>query len=125
MNNTTLKNILSNKDKTKYHFHFVGIGGVSMYGLAIFLFELGHKISGSDTQYSQNVKNLIKMGINVENRHKKTNVVGANFVIYSYAVENNIEVKEAKRQKIKRTKIFPSFVILSHTSDFLRGIIIM
>lgn len=95
-----IKNILCGKDKNKYHFHFVGIGGVSMYSLAIYLKNLNQEIRGSDVRQSQNTKNLQKKGINISFGHKQENVFGADFVVYSFAVENNVEVKAAKALKI-------------------------
>lgn len=96
----TITNILSGKSKKKYKFHFVGIGGVSMSLLALIFKELGQTISGSDTRRSENVKKLISSGVDVCIGHNEKNVVGADFVIYSFAVENNVEVKKAKEIEI-------------------------
>ena len=95
-----IKNILSGKDKNKYRFHFVGIGGVSMCSLAIYLIDLNQEVSGSDVRQSQNTKVLQKRGINISFGHQQKNVFGADFVVYSFAVENNVEVKTAKALKI-------------------------
>lgn len=95
-----IKNILYGKDNGKYHFHFVGIGGVSMHSLAIYLNNLNQGVSGSDVRHSQNTKNLQKKGIRVNFGHKQENITGADFVVYSFAVENNVEVKAAKALNI-------------------------
>lgn len=95
-----LNDIICGKNKNKYHFHFVGIGGVSMYSLAIYLKELGQEVSGSDTKKSKNVERLRARGIKVYKQHKKENVYNCKFVIYSYAVEGCVEVKEAERLNI-------------------------
>lgn len=83
------------------HIHFVGIGGVSMSSLAIFAKESGFKVSGSDCNSSQLTKNLQNMGIDVFYSHNASNIAGANLVVYSNAVENNVEVIMAKNQNIK------------------------
>ena len=44
------------------HVHFIGIGGISMSGLAEILLKENFKISGSDTKSSEIVDHLIAMG---------------------------------------------------------------
>ena len=46
----------------KKKFHFVGIGGVGMSGLAEILINLGHKVSGSDRQSSELTDYLSGLG---------------------------------------------------------------
>lgn len=89
-----LKSILSKKNK--YNIHFVGIGGVSMASLAIYLKKMGHEVTGSDIQQTDNTKKLEQEGIKICYSHKAKNVYGAHCVIYSNAVERGVEVKTAK-----------------------------
>ena len=42
---------------TKLHIHFIGIGGISMSGIAHILLEQGHSISGSDRNASPITEN--------------------------------------------------------------------
>ena len=45
------------------HIHFIGIGGISMSGLAEILHEEGFTISGSDSKESDLTKTLAAKGI--------------------------------------------------------------
>lgn len=54
--------------------HFVGIGGVSMSGLALMLHSLGHHVTGSDTANSLNVRELQAAGIRVALGHHACNL---------------------------------------------------
>ena len=45
--------------------HFIGIGGISMSGLAHLLFEKGYEVTGSDRSLSDSVKGLKELGIEV------------------------------------------------------------
>lgn len=47
------------------HIYFVGIGGISMSGLAEILREKGFQVSGSDRQASPLTKSLEEKGITV------------------------------------------------------------
>lgn len=95
-----IKNILTGKDKTKYKFYFVGIGGVSMFSLAILLKQLNMEVEGTDASVSKNTKTLQKMGIKVNYKHNAQNIVGASVVVYSFAVQNSVEVQKAKELNI-------------------------
>ncbi len=60
--------------KQPVHIYFVGIGGISMSGLAEVLFEAGFKVSGSDRQPSALTKALEEKGITVFYGQKKQNI---------------------------------------------------
>ena len=51
------------------HIHFIGIGGISMSGLAEILHEEGFTISGSDSKESDLTKTLAAKGIKVRQYH--------------------------------------------------------
>lgn len=89
-----LSNIV--KFKKKYRIFFVGVGGVSMYQLAIYLKEMGHDVLGSDIQQNEYTTKLENKDIKVFYEHNKKNVEGVDVVFFSYAVENGVEVKWAK-----------------------------
>lgn len=48
--------------KQPIHVHFIGIGGISMSGLAEILLKEHFKISGSDSKESELTDNLTSMG---------------------------------------------------------------
>lgn len=83
------------KDKK---FHFIGIGGISMSGIAEILIKKGMIVTGSDMQESNNITNLRKLGINITIGENKKLIQDADIIIYTAAIsENNEELKEAKR----------------------------
>lgn len=96
----TILNILKCKDKSVYNFYFVGIGGISMHSLCVRLLNIGQKVGGSDARRSKISKELQKLGVKVHYGHNPKNVLGADFVIYSFAVRDNVEVKKAQELKI-------------------------
>lgn len=69
--------------------HFVGIGGISMSGLAEILFKKGYHISGSDINETHITRHLQSLGIEVVMRHKASNAYGADLVVYTAAVSSD------------------------------------
>lgn len=43
-------------------FHFVGIGGIGMSGIAQILLDMGYEVSGSDIKENKNIELLRKKG---------------------------------------------------------------
>ena len=85
--------------------HFIGIGGIGMSGMAELLFNLGHKVSGSDLNKTSITKHLDTLGIKISIGHKKINIKGVDLVVYSSAVSlDNIEIQEAKNNNIPYIK---------------------
>lgn len=83
------------------HIHFVGIGGIGMSGLAIVLHNLNFKVTGSDINRTDITHNLRKKGIKVFYKHEKSNIGGADVVVYSTAIKkDNPEITEARRINI-------------------------
>jgi UDP-N-acetylmuramate--alanine ligase len=83
------------------HFHFTGIGGIGMSGIAEVLLNLGYIISGSDLKLSATTDRLAQMGARIHEGHAAGNVAGARALVVSSAVsESNPEVQEARRLNI-------------------------
>lgn len=78
--------MLKNLEKGK-RIHMIGIGGVSMSGLAEIALNMGYKLSGSDMNESDTVMNLRKNGIEVFIGHNAKNVIGADLVVYTAAIK--------------------------------------
>ena len=55
-------------------YHFIAIGGVGMSGLAKYLLEDGHTVSGSDIAESKYIDKLRKLGAEVSIGHSADNV---------------------------------------------------
>lgn len=91
------------KDIKNGRVHFIGIGGISMSGLAEFLLTNGYTVTGSDVMDSYIIQDLRNKGIEIEIGHKASNVVGADLVVYTSAIithGENPEIEEAKRRNI-------------------------
>jgi UDP-N-acetylmuramate--alanine ligase len=87
------------------HYHFIGIGGIGMSGIAQLLLTRGQKVSGSDVKESALTRSLAKQGAQVFIGHQAANVAGADIVVYSSAIkDDNPEMLEAKSKGIKIVK---------------------
>ncbi len=77
---------------------FIGIGGVSMRGLAKYLISRGYIVSGSDKVKTCATKELEKLGVNVFYSHCASNIANADAVVYSCAIsKDNPEFCQAKK----------------------------
>lgn len=86
------------RDFSGGHIHFIGIGGISMSGLAQILHSRGYKVSGSDLVQSPITQKLSSMGIKVFTDHRADNIKSADLIAYTAAVkDDNPELVEAKR----------------------------
>src|SRR6266566_1272804 len=86
---------------SRQHFHFAGIGGIGMSGIAEVLLNLGYTISGSDLKLTATTDRLATLGATVYEGHDAKNVEGAKALVVSSAVdESNPEVQEARRLQI-------------------------
>lgn len=82
--------------------HFIGIGGVSMSGIAKILINNGIKVSGSDISESDSVLELRSLGADVKIGHKAENITCQDVVVYTSAVhDDNPEIIAAKEKGIK------------------------
>lgn len=112
--------------KKGQHVHMIGIGGISMSGLAEILVKWGYKVSGSDLKYSEIIGKLRESGITVSIPHSSININGADAVVYTAAVKNDnpemIRAKELNLLTIDRasllgeiTKKYPKTIGISGT----------
>lgn len=89
------------RDFAGRHIHFIGIGGISMSGLAEILIERGYLISGSDLKLSALTRRLEEKGAVIHQGHSGQNINGADLIVYTAAVkDDNPELAEAKKQNI-------------------------
>ncbi len=112
-----------NKYKNIY---MIGIGGVSMSGLAEHLSHFDFKISGSDAKESDNTKHLKTLGIQVEIGHHPEKMAQSDLVVYTaaipindpeflYAKENNIKMMERSEFLGELTKSYKECICVSGT----------
>ena len=81
--------------------HFIGIGGISMSGLAAILLKNGFKVSGSDMKESEITMRLQEHGANIYIGHSADNVKNSDLVVYTAAVpSDNPELLFARNNNI-------------------------
>ncbi len=78
--------------------HFIGIGGVSMSGLAKLLLTRGFTVSGSDSKESDFTRHLEELGIRVMYGQRAENITeGIDLIVYTAAIHpDNPEFAAAK-----------------------------
>src|SRR5512140_1436341 len=104
------------------HIHFVGVGGAGMSGIAEVLRNLGYVISGSDLSDSPTLRRLQELGITTCIGHAASNVIGADAVVTSTAVQaDNPEVVAARQRNIP---VVPRAMMLAELMRLKQGIAI-
>ena len=87
---------------TPVHVHFMGIGGISMSGLAEILLDENFTISGSDSKESALTRHLEQKGVQIFYGQRAKNITpGIDLVVYTAAIhEDNPEYAAAKEKNI-------------------------
>ncbi len=86
----------------KRHVHFIGIGGISMSGLAQILLHNHIEVSGSDMKDSHLVEELRAHGAAISIGHSAQNITDPDLVVYTAAIkDDNPELVEARRRGIE------------------------
>ena len=87
----------------KKHVYMIGIGGISMSGIAEILVNYGYEVSGSDVVESDMVKHLEDNGIKVNIGQVSANITeDIDLVVYTAAIkEDNEELVKAKELGIE------------------------
>lgn len=94
--------------------HLIGIGGIGMSGIALFLKSLNCNVQGSDKCDNSECKRLEKNNIKIFIGHHPENVIGADYVIISSSIkESNVELVEAKKRGIIVAHRFDVLPIMS------------
>ncbi|MDO4563810.1 MAG: UDP-N-acetylmuramate--L-alanine ligase [Clostridia bacterium] len=82
--------------------HFIGIGGISMSGLAHILIHDGCVISGSDRSDCTHINELRSLGADISIGHSAENIKFQDLVVYSAAIgKDNPELVRARELGIK------------------------
>ena len=90
-----------NSLKNCKHIHLVGIGGVSMSGIAEIMHHGGFEITGYDAVSSATTERLISHGIKVVTSHDLSEVNTADLVVYTAAISpDDPELVEAHNMNI-------------------------
>ncbi len=72
-----------------WHYHFLGIGGIGMSGLAEVMHRRGFRVSGSDIRDDGSLSRLRELGIQIHIGHEKTALEGVQAVVYTPALPGN------------------------------------
>ena len=84
--------------------HFIGIGGISMSGLAVICLNLGYSVSGSDSASSHMTEKLEKMGARISIGQSSANIDPSfDLVVYTAAISSENEELVASRNLNIRT----------------------
>lgn len=88
--------------QTPIHIHFIGIGGISMSGLAEILLKEGFTVSGSDNKETPLTDHLTEKGASIFYGQKASNIIdGIDVVVYTAAIhDDNEELMEVRRRNI-------------------------
>ena len=102
------------------HLHFIGIGGSGMSGIAEVLLNLGYNVSGSDLQAGAATQRLSALGAKILLGHQAANIIGADAIVVSTAVQaDNPEVIAAREAGIP---IVPRAQMLAELMRLKQGI---
>lgn len=71
------------------HYHFIGIGGIGMSGLAQILLSRGMTVSGSDIAYGPTVEILVQKGAKFYLGHRGEHISPASHVVYSTDIKTD------------------------------------
>ncbi len=84
--------------KNYQNIYMIGIGGISMSGLAHILVKWNYNVSGSNNEESSTTKELISNNIHVNIGHNANNITNAiDLVVYTAAIkDDNVELVKAK-----------------------------
>ena len=75
--------------KPSSHIHFIGIGGISMSGLAQIMLKKGFIVTGSDRAKSSITEKLEVLGAKIFYEHSEKNIDGADVIVYTAAVHSD------------------------------------
>ena len=95
------------------HYHFIGIGGIGMSGLATLLLQQKFTVSGSDRTANTATKSMAEKGAVVYHGHEAANIKPGMTVVYTTGVDcSNPEYSAAQSSGCN----------LIHRSDLLKEV---
>ncbi|OON97527.1 MAG: UDP-N-acetylmuramate--L-alanine ligase [Epulopiscium sp. Nele67-Bin005] len=106
--------------------HFIGIGGISMSGLAHIMHTNGYSISGSDRMSSHTTKHLETLGITVIPTHSANNICDdIDMVVYTGAIapdnEELVKARETVKYVLSRSKFLGLLMSIYETAICVSG----
>lgn len=102
--------------------HFIGVGGISMSGIASIYLDLGYEVSGSDLRDSPLLRELERKGAKIFIGHDRDNLDNPDEVVVTTAIpSNNVELIKAHELGIP---IFKRAQMIARLMDYKKGIAI-
>lgn len=93
---------------TNKKIHFIGIGGISMSGIAEITKSLGATVSGSDITETEITKNLEKKEMFIKYGHHPEMIKDADIIVYTAAIHEDdperIETKKLNKENYERSE---------------------
>lgn len=77
--------------------HFIGIGGISMSGIAQIVQSLGGIVSGTDIKESEITEKLVEEGMNIKYGHHPEMIESADIIVYTAAIHEDDPERIATR----------------------------
>jgi len=104
--------------------HFIGIGGISMSGIARVLQKRGYKITGSDSSQASLTEKLEKEGMKIFYGHSQSNIESeVDLIVRTSTVsETNPEMIEANQRNIKVVERYEMLNLLSQYYQYNLGV---
>ncbi len=112
--------------QTPHHIHFMGIGGISMSGLAEILLKEGFTVSGSDNQESELTRHLSVMGAQISYPQAAANISDSiDVVVYTAAIHADnpefVAAKNANLPMLTRAELLGQIMKHYHRSIAVAG----
>lgn len=96
--------------------HLIGIGGVSMSGIAEMLLSLNAIVTGSDLMETKITNHLSNLGIKIEYGHHPEMIDDADIIVYTAAIHEDdperIRVQELKKPSFERAEFLGKLMTL-------------
>ena len=103
------------------NFHFIAIGGIGMSGLAKYLIEMGHNVSGSDLEETKYTQKIQKIGAKVYIGHKEEQVPDNSIVVASTAIrETNPEINIDDMDIVELNKMTREYLDDNFMNNFIQ-----
>lgn len=102
-------------------YYFLGIGGISMSSLAIFLKEKGEIVAGSDVKNDHAIELLKAQDIHIDNKINKQAIMDSDVIVYSSAIKPNNE-QFVYAQKLKK-KMMTRGQLLGKIADEFENVV--
>lgn len=105
--------------------HLIGIGGVSMSGIAEMLLSMGAIVTGSDVAESKITKHLESLGITIFYGHHPELIKDADIIVYSAAIHEDdperLEVARLKKENYERAPFLGKLMLQYKNSLCISG----